>query len=143
MSIYRSTDRLRRNDMHHVAEHIIGPKGDEQQGVPRAPEQDWSARRKANPAEFLFPATVRWMESLPSEFQPKTIGKAFPRIANMLAALWTRPDAFTSYLDDLLIDKRGSRQGFPIDALTELHALRGYCSVSRPGGSPESSEQSR
>ena len=132
MSIYRSNDRLRRNDTHHVAEHIAGPQGDEQQGVPRTPEQDWNAKRKEKPAEFLFPTTVRWMETLPSEFQPTAIGKGFPRIANTLAALWTRPDAFMSYLDDLLIDKRGGRQGFPIDALTELHALAGYYAVSRP-----------
>jgi hypothetical protein len=71
------------------------------------------------------------MATLPPEFQPRAIGKAFPRIANALAALWTRPDAFTSYLDDLLIDNRGARQGFPIDVLAELHALSGYGAVLR------------
>jgi hypothetical protein len=94
-------------------------------------EQDWARRRKAKPAEFLLPTTMRWMATLPPEFQPRAIGKAFPRIANALAALWTRPDAFTSYLDDLLIDSRGARQGFPIDVLAELHALSGYCAASR------------
>jgi hypothetical protein len=131
--------------MHHVAEHITGPQGDKQEGVTRAPEQDWSARRKEKPADFLFRTTVRWMETLPPEFQPTAIAKGFPRVANTLAAFWTRPDAFTSYMDDLLIDKRGGRQGFPIDALTELHALAGYYAVSRPDRSvvPGGSEQPR
>lgn len=131
--------------MHHAAEHIVGPQGDQQEGVSRAPEQNWSAQRKGKPAEFLLRTTVRWMEALPSEFQPTAIGKAFPRIANTLAALWTRPDAFTSYLDDLLIDKRGGRQGFPIEALTELHALAGYYAVARPDRSvvPGGSEEPR
>jgi hypothetical protein len=132
MSIYRPVNRSPRSDVHHVAERGVGSQGDKQQGVPRAPEQNWTGRRKAKPAEFLFPTTMRWMVTLPSEFQPTAIGKAFPRIANTLAALWTRPEAFTSYLDDLLIDKRGARQGFPIDALAELHALRAYYAVSRP-----------
>src|ERR1022692_595344 len=132
MSIYRPVNRSPRSDVHHVAEHGVGFQRDKQQGVPRAPEEDWSGRRKAKPAEFLFPTTSRWMATLPSEFRPTAIGKAFPRIANALATFWTRPDAFTSYLDDLLIDKRGARQGFPTDALAELHALRAYYTVSRP-----------
>jgi hypothetical protein len=118
MSVYRPLKR--------------SPRSDKQQGVPRAPGQNWTGRRKAKPAEFLFPTTMRWTATLPSEFQPTAIGEAFPRIANALAALWTRPDAFMSYLDDLLIDKRGGRQGFPIGALAELHALSGYYAVSRP-----------
>lgn len=132
MSIYRPVNRSPRSDVHHVAEHGVGSQRDQQQGVPCAPEQNWTGRRKAKPAEFLFPTTMRWMATLPPEFQPTTIGRTFPRIANALAALWTRSDAFSSYLDDLLIDKRGARQGFPIDALAELHALRGYYAVSRP-----------
>jgi hypothetical protein len=132
MSIYRPLKRSPRSDVHHVTEHSIGSQTNKQERVPRASDQNWSGRRKAKPAEFLFPTTTRWMATLSPEFQPTAIGKAFPRIANTLAALWTRPDAFTSYLDDLLSDRRGGRQGFPIEALAELHALRGYYAVSRP-----------
>jgi hypothetical protein len=109
------------------------------------PEQDGTGRRKANPAEFLFPTTVRWMEALPSELQPTTIGKAFPRIANTLAALWTRPDGCMSYLEDLLVDKRGGRRGFSPDAMAELRALARYYAISRPDRSPvpAGSEQPR
>ena len=133
-SVYSSIDRSLRNDVHRVAEHIIGPQGETQPGVPRAPEQDWTNRRKAKPAEFLLPTTVRWMETLPSEFQPMVIVKAFPRIANTLAALWTRPDEFMSYVNDLLIDRRGGRQGFPNEVLTELHARTDYVFSARGSG---------
>lgn len=126
ISVYRPLERAPRSDVHHVAEHSVGPGGGEQQPVPASPEHDWSGRRKARPAEFLFPATVRWMASLPSGSQATAIGKDFPRIANMLAALWTRPDAMTSYLNELLTDKRGRRQGFPNRVLAELHALRAH-----------------
>ena len=95
------------------------------------------------PAEFLFPTTVRWMASLPSEFQAVAIGKAYPRIANVLAALWTRPDALTSYLNELLADKRGRRQGFPIRVLGELHALRAYYATFHPVRSGVAGEPSQ
>jgi len=29
-------------------------------------------------------------------------------------------------MDDLLVDKRGNRQGFPVDVLKELFELRAY-----------------
>ena len=128
MSLYRQLERSPRSDVHHVAENTVGP-GSEQQAVPISSEHDWTARRKAKPAEFLFPATVRWMASLQFEVQATAIGKDFPRIANVLAALWTRPDELTSYLNELLVDKRGRRQGFPIRVLGELDALRAHYAV--------------
>ena len=142
MSIYRQLKRLPLSDVHQVSEHSVRSERDKQQGAQRVPEQNWTGQRKAKPAEFLFPTTVRWMDTLPSEFQPAAIAKGFPRIANTLATLWTRPDAFQSYLDDLLIDKRGARRGFPLNVLAELHALSDYYAVSRPDrqavrGSPE------
>jgi hypothetical protein len=66
------------------------------------------------------------METLPPDFQPRQTSKTFPRIANALAALWSVPEQLTSYLDELLADKRGGRQGFPVRVLSELHALSAY-----------------
>jgi hypothetical protein len=48
----------------------------------------------------------------------------FPRIANKLARLWGDEKSITDYLDHLLIDRRGKRQGFPPDVLNELLNLR-------------------
>lgn len=66
------------------------------------------------------------MESLPPDFQPRQTSETFPRIANALAALGSAPEELTSYLNDLLVDKRGRRQGFPVRVLSELHALSVY-----------------
>ena len=97
------------------------------------------------PAEILFATTKDWMASLPFEFQPRAIAEVFPRIANAMAALWTRPDALTSYFDELLVDKRRGRQGFPTDVVGELHALRAYYATLHPGHRNiwDASEQSR
>ena len=126
MSVYRTVNRSLRNDVHQVAEHALGSHGREQQGALRGTEQDWTTRRKAKPAEFLFPATKRWIASLPPELQPTAIAEAFPRIANALAGLWSAPEELTSYFAELLVDKRGRRKGFPVRVLAELHALRAY-----------------
>lgn len=66
------------------------------------------------------------MENLPPDFQPTQTSETFPRVANALAALSSAPEELTSYLDGLLVDKRGRRQGFPMRVLSELHALSAY-----------------
>jgi len=40
--------------------------------------------------------------------------------------LWSAPEELTSYLTELVVDKRRGRQGFPIRVLSELDALRAY-----------------
>lgn len=48
----------------------------------------------------------------------------FPHIARELTALW-HTSQISLYLDSLLIDNRGDRQGFPEDVLDELMFLSG------------------
>ena len=43
-----------------------------------------------------------------------------------MAVLWDDPNSARRYLEDLLVDKRGNRQGFPLDVLRELLVLRNY-----------------
>lgn len=43
----------------------------------------------------------------------------FPHIAQALTEKWGTPDAET-YLADLMLDKRGSRKGFPPEVAEEL-----------------------
>ncbi len=131
-SVYRTLDRLPHSDVHHVAEHIPGPERSEQQVVAPLPEHDWTGERHAVPPENVLSATARWLATLPLEVQPTAIGKDFPRITNVLAALWARPDALKSYLDDLLLDKRGGRRGFPFAVLEELYALSEYYAKLHP-----------
>jgi hypothetical protein len=132
MSVDRSVNRAPLNDVHHVAEHVIGPERTGRQAEASSPEPDWTEQRKALPPEVLLPATVHWMSTLPADFQPVAIAAAFPRIANQLAALWPRPDALTRQLHDLLVDTHGGRRGFPVRILRELHALRAYYAGLHP-----------
>ena len=126
-SFYRTlTDRLPQSDVHCVGEHILHPETVDHPAPPPAPEQDWTSRRRVTPAENLLPATERWLAGLPPEIRPAATRDAFPRIANTLALLWARPEQFTGFLDELFIDRRGGRRGFPLPVLQELHALKTY-----------------
>jgi hypothetical protein len=80
--------------------------------------------RKAVPADQPFPATFKWIAALPSEFRPLELLRRFPRIANMLAQAWSDPAAYRECMFDLLIDRRGGRQGFPQGVRSELLRLR-------------------
>jgi hypothetical protein len=133
MSIYRSFKRSPRSDVHHVAEHVSKPaETDTAAPLAPAPQKDWTKLRKGQPADTLFPSSVRWMESLPVDVRPKALAASFPRIVNMLARLWSGAAAFSEYLSELQVDRRGGRKGFPLDVLKELHTLREYYGTLNP-----------
>ena len=77
-------------------------------------------------------ATAAWMENLPPEVQPHAIYNRMPRIANAVAALWTRPDATKAFLGNLLVDRRGGRKGFPEDILNDINRLQAYYVTLHP-----------
>ena len=52
--------------------------------------------------------------------------RQFARIANLIAATWSNREYFETYMESLLTDQRGNRQGFPPDVLAELSALEVY-----------------
>jgi len=52
--------------------------------------------------------------------------QAFPRIANRLCETWKRPSVCEHYFDELLVDRRGGRKGFPLKIASELTELRAY-----------------
>ena len=94
--------------------------------------EDWTTRRASEPANGLLRPTVAWASGLPAEVQPKALLAKFPRVANLVAVLWKDPDSLRRYVDDLLVDKRGSRQGFPLDVLREIFALRSHFDTLHP-----------
>jgi hypothetical protein len=133
MSIYRTFKRSPKSDVHHVADHgDRPPKSEPQPSAEPSAKKDWTARRKASPADTLLPKTVRWRVALPSDVQPRSLSEAFPRIANMLANLWSNATAFSEYMNELLVDRRGGRRGFPMDVLADLHKLRAYHQTLHP-----------
>lgn len=89
-------------------------------------ERDWTKVRKATPLNKLLDSTVRWAEDLPIEVKPQALMAKYPRLANMAAASWKNPSAFHDYLEVLLVDRRGGRQGFPPEILVEFEQLRTY-----------------
>ena len=81
-------------------------------------------RSKGTPNNAPLPRTLTWAASLPADVRPHELLREFGRIANLIAASWSDPDATYRYLDDLLVDRRGNRQGFPPGVVSELLALR-------------------
>jgi hypothetical protein len=124
MSIYRRTDRVSPNDLHNA-------EGDARRAAGPESKAEF-AKRRTEPANGLLKPTFAWASTLPIEIQPRSLLYKFPRIANLLAAMWPDPNSFRRYVDDLLVDKRGSRQGFPVEILRELFELRAYYDETHP-----------
>jgi hypothetical protein len=98
---------------------------DGDKAVPPA-EKNWAQMRDAgasNNAKLTEQVWV-WVDGLPKEVQPENLVRRFPRIAIKLAELWRRPFQCDKYLDALILDQRGSRQGFPLDVAKELALLK-------------------
>jgi hypothetical protein len=87
---------------------------------------DYVALRRAVPVTQPVPAAFKWIARLPQEVRPLNLLRQYPRIANNLALHWPDANAFRHCLYDLLIDKRGGRQGFPQPVLQDLLQLREY-----------------
>jgi hypothetical protein len=84
------------------------------------------ARRRPQPPETLGNDTIRWLAALPPDVRPSALPVQFVRIANALAHAWSTPHACLEYFDDLLIDRRGDRRGFPFDVALEIAGLKDY-----------------
>ena len=82
----------------------------------------------------LLDATVAWIAQLPEHLRPVELARDFPRIANRLCETWRRPSACERYFDDLLVDRRGGRKGFPLKIASELTELRAHYARLYPAG---------
>lgn len=69
---------------------------------------------------------IRWFQSIPRRHRPRELASRFPHIVNRMALLWGKRDLVERYFDDLLVDRRGGRQGFPREVSQELLALHGH-----------------
>jgi hypothetical protein len=101
---------------------------------PLQAQPDWTdARRPPAPAESVLTDTaVRWLVSLPPEARPLGLCRRYARIGNQLAALAANPAALSAYLVELLIDRRGGRQGFPGGIALELSRLHEHVAQLLP-----------
>ena len=74
----------------------------------------------------LSAAGLAWLASVEQSARPIKLAAAFPRIVNRMAKLWKMPGLANRYLEELLTDTRGNRQGFPLNILKELGTLKDY-----------------
>ncbi len=123
-SIYRQHAGL----VYAVADPIDRGNPDESVDSPVA--IDFTRQRRAQPVAFLLPSTQKWVEALPRRVQPHMLCDYYPRIANSLAAMWEDTESLRAYFDELFIDRRGGRRGFPPDVLNDLRVLRYYLAAS-------------
>jgi hypothetical protein len=104
-------------------------------GEPAKPRASkWTGKRTQPPAEPLLDVTRKWLASLPEEVRPMEVARQFPRIANRLRHLWKQVARCEEYLDALIVDRRGTRKGFPQKITVELEALREYHELLYPSG---------
>ena len=100
-------------------------------GKPEAEQEekkDWAkARKQQVPFDLeLQPETQKWIDDLPEEIRPVNLAEQFARVANNIARVWRRPAVCDDVLDELLVDHRGTRQGFPPEVAMEISALAEY-----------------
>ena len=127
MSMYRRLDGLPSSDIDaHQAKRETPAQSQATSPHGASPKEEHESLRKASPASEPLPRTLEWMASLPPNIQPTALLRHYARIANVIAATWRESRTLQSYMDCLVTDDRGNRQGFPPDVLRELLALREY-----------------
>jgi hypothetical protein len=88
--------------------------------APVAPDRD--APDAARPTAEV----QAWLDRLPEAARAPLLVAAFSRIAERIALFDGEPPFAARYLDQLMIDQRGDRQGFPIEVGRELMRLRSH-----------------
>jgi hypothetical protein len=92
-----------------------------------ASDDKWKLQRNAQDAkQELTDRAFAWLAQIRKEARPQALARQYPRIANRFAELWASPAQCERYLDELLLDQRGGRQGFPPEVASEIVTLKAY-----------------
>jgi hypothetical protein len=95
-------------------------------------------RRAARASDSALNGTARlWLRRLPARRRPLRLCETYPRVANRIAWCWSDPALADQVLDDLLVDRRGGRLGFPAPVVRELQRLREFNDQQRVERAPE------
>jgi hypothetical protein len=111
------------NDVVRPVAHLRAKEGAQPQ---QQDSTDWSQVRRAKPADYLLPQSEKWFDSLPSEVQPCALASQFPRIVNLIVALWNDLRGAPELFEELLGDRRGGRAGFPPAVRRDLVKVQEY-----------------
>ena len=93
---------------------------------PSPAEAAFKAMRRAqeNGETQLTTEAQALLSSLDEAVRPQELAARYPRIVNQIARQWRTPALMDRYFQDLLMDTRGNRQGFPLKIVMELSTLR-------------------
>ncbi len=93
---------------------------------PSPAEAAFKAMRRAqeNGETQLTTEAQALLSSLDEAVRPQELAARYPRIVNQIARQWRTPTLMDKYFQDLLMDTRGNRQGFPLKIVMELSTLR-------------------
>ena len=98
------------------------------------------AQRRTLPSEqdrTLTAGARQWLRSLPARERPLALCSMYSRLANRIAAAWADPVDTEAVFDELMIDRRGGRLGFPplvASELMRLHRLHEQRLAHNEGG---------
>ncbi|MDZ4200862.1 MAG: ankyrin repeat domain-containing protein [Gallionella sp.] len=67
---------------------------------------------------MINPRVALLYKNIPHKY-PHFLQRDYPHVLNRLMQLWCLPE-FEPYMYDLMMDKRGDRQGFPLEVVSEL-----------------------
>jgi hypothetical protein len=96
-------------------------------------QQMWQAVRRpqVHKDQALTGTTRHWLQRLPARRRPYRLCTAYPRVANRIAWAWSNEQIAAQVLEDLLVDSRGGRSGFPHWITRELRRLQEYNQLHR------------
>ena len=97
------------------------------QSAPRGAEGSrtyGSVRRKTTAESPRMNERLAHYLSAAGDFYPHLLQEQFPRIVEQIVSVWPYADKAIALFEDLLIDKRGGRQGFDPDVAREIFQLR-------------------
>ena len=75
-------------------------------------------------SDVLSEIAHSWARSFPLQSRPLELCNLYPRVANRIAECWEDFALTEAVLDDLLVDHRGGRKGFPAQIAIELLRLQ-------------------
>ena len=95
--------------------------------IPKA-DDEWADKRcKPLPSDLMLMSdTELWLSHLPQRVKPAYLAEKFPRVVNKIFNVWRRPEACLKIFDELMMDERGTRRGFPLEVAREITNLRVY-----------------
>jgi hypothetical protein len=86
--------------------------------------QETSGKYAKQNAIDLSPAASKWLTCLDEKVRPRHLPEQYPRIVNRMVELWQHPALMRTYFQELMVETRGNRAGFPDAVMVELGSLK-------------------